>query len=117
MSKEVDTIGIIALVLTFISFLFSFNLSSSDITLSVSIFVLILVTYFYFTMRGIIDFHQVEIKRLNEKVNIYKDIAYLKAMVDKRGQVIPLDILMRTIQIGAIVFAVYMILKAIGFSF
>jgi len=68
-----------------------------------------------------------ELNKLNEKINIYKDIFDLKAKVEllyfdkmkKRGQAmyLPMDIIIRIIQIGAIIFAIYIILKALGIDF
>ena len=116
-----DTFGLIALIFTFISVLFSFNLSSSEVILAVGVFLIILATYVYLSFQMIINEHGKEIKKLNEKINIYKDIFDLRAKVDflfnkmgKRGQAQVVEILIRIIQIAAIVFAGYIILKALG---
>lgn len=121
-----DILSFIALTITFISILFSFNLSIQEIVMSVGIFLIIIATYAYLSLKEIINRHAEEIKKMNEKINIYKDISDLKAKIEilmnyfkmkKRGQAQFTEVLIRIIQIGAIIFAVYIILKALGFSF
>lgn len=91
--------------------------------MSMGVFLIVIATYVYFSMRNVIESHTVEINKLNEKINIYKDISYLKAKIEilmnnskmkKRGQAQLTDTLIRIVQIAAIMFAVYIILKAIG---
>ncbi len=63
-----------------------------------------------------------EIKKINEKLNVHKDISDLKSKIEflfnykmqKRGGTDLIEIFIRLIQIGAIIFAVYIILKAAG---
>ncbi len=58
--------------------------------------------------------------KINEKINIYRDISDLKAKMDlllnmkKRGQADFIEVIIRVIQIGAIIFSGYIILKALG---
>lgn len=121
-----DVLGLIALALGFISVLFSFNLSLPDIIMSVGIFLVIIATYLYFSFRSVLNHQAIEIKKLKEKLNIYKDISDLRTKVEilfdnfkmkKKGQSIPIDLLIRIIQILAIIFAGYIILKSLGVNF
>jgi len=121
---DFDILGLIALFLTTISILFSFNLSIKDIVMSVGVFFILIASYAYLSFKNIISKHAKEINKINEKINIYKDISDLKAKVEvlfnkmeKRGQAQIIEILIRLIQIGAIVFAGYIILKALGVNF
>ena len=77
-----------------------------------------IINYF----RRQIEEHEEEINKLNEKINIYKNIPDLKTKVEflfsnkmnKRGQGNLVEVLIRAIQIGAIIFAGYIILKVLG---
>tara|TARA_Y100000034_G_C6884879_1_gene406111 strand:- start:177 stop:458 length:282 start_codon:yes stop_codon:yes gene_type:complete len=88
--------------------------------LSLGVFLLTIASYLFLSIKTLINIQGKEIKKTNEKINIYKDIYDLKAKVDllfnmkKRGNIDLTEILMRLIQIGAIVFAAYIILKSLG---
>ncbi|MAG01754.1 hypothetical protein CMI42_00285 [Candidatus Pacearchaeota archaeon] len=115
-----DLFGFISLFLTFISLLFAFGLSLEFMILSLGVFLLTIASYLFLSIKTLINIQGKEIKKTNEKINIYKDIYDLKAKVDllfnmkKRGNIDLTEILMRLIQIGAIVFAAYIILKSLG---
>jgi len=116
-----DFFGFIALIFTFVSILFSIRLSFETTILSVGVFLIIIATYTFIILRETINKHGKEIHRLNEKINIHKDISDLKAKVDylfnkmgKRGNGDLVEVFIRLIQIAAIIFAGYIILKAIG---
>lgn len=120
-----DVLGFIALILTFISILLSINtLSVPEIFISIGIFMIIIATYVYLSFYSIINQHAEEIDKINRNINIYKEISDLKAKVDslvnnqmkKRGQAQLVPILIRIIQIVAIIIAVYLILKALGIN-
>jgi len=121
-----DTFGFIALVMTFVSILFSFNLSLSDIITATSVFLIILATYIYISFKDIINQHAQEISKINEKINIYKDISDLKVKLEflmnslkmkKRGKGDLVEVFIRIVQIGAIIFATFIIFKALGGNF
>lgn len=122
LEMNIDILGIIALVFTIVSILVSFKLSVYDVILSVSIFLIILATSAYLSFRNVINKHAKEIKNIKEKLNIYKELAELRAKMDllynqkmnKKAQVNFVEILIRIIQIGAIIFAIYIVLKAFG---
>jgi hypothetical protein len=117
-----DVLGIISLVLTFISILFSLKLSIENTILSVGVFLIIIATYLFIVIRNNIYEHAKEIEKINEKINIYRNISDLNAKVEllmnlkmgKRGNGDFVEIIIRIIQIAAIIFAGYIILKALG---
>jgi len=116
-----DLLSFAALVLTFISIAFSLKLSSETTILAIGVFLIIIATYAFLIFKDTINSHAKEIKKLNEKINIYKDLSDLKARVDiifhnmgKRGNTDVLEIFIRLIQIAAILFAGYIILKSLG---
>ena len=115
---EWDWLGIAGIVITFISILVSINLSPQYFIIAVGIFLIIISTYIFNTIKNTINKNSEEINKLNEKINIWKDISELKAKVDflmmnKRGRGDFADILIRMIQIVGILAAFYLIFKAI----
>ncbi len=88
----------------------------------VIILFLVLFIYIINYFKRILEEHETEISKINEKINIYRDISYLKAKIEflekskmgKKGQGDFIEILIKLIQIGAIIFAGYIILKALG---
>lgn len=122
-----DVFGLFALVLTFISILVSIaSLDFSEIIISIGIFLIIIATYVYLSFFNIINQHAKEIDAINEKINIHKDISELKAKVEflfnnvqmkKRGQTQLIPVLIRVVQVVAILVAIYLILKALGVNF
>ncbi|MDE2217721.1 MAG: hypothetical protein KGJ87_11270 [Planctomycetota bacterium] len=124
---RLDVMGLIGLILSFVSILLSFNLSTSDIAISTGIFLVMIAKYIYLSLNKIINKQGEEIKKINENFNIQGEISELKAKVDllmnylphkmknKRGRSGDItEILIRIIQILGIAFAFYIILKALN---
>lgn len=115
-----DLLGFIALLTTFVSILLSFNLSTEEIVLSTGAFLIMIAAYIYFAFKETINQQSHEIKKIKEKLNIYREINEIKAKIEllmnmkKRGNADATEILIRIIQIAAIIFAGYIILKALG---
>jgi len=118
-----DTLSFVTLAMTLISILFSLKLAISETILAIGIFLIILAIYIYLNFKTTLNSHATEIGKLNEKINIYRDISDLKAKVKilfnketmkKRGQVDLTEVLIRIVQVLAILFAGYIILKALG---
>jgi hypothetical protein len=121
---EFYLLGFIGLMLAFISIIISINISQQEIMLAIGSFMIVLASYVYITLRGTMNKHAKEINKINEKINIHRDISDLKAKVEilfnkmeKRGQVQLADVLIRIIQIVGILIAGYIILKALGVNF
>jgi len=80
----------------------------------------VLATYMYLTFHRIINHQGKEIKKLNEKINIYENLSDLKAKVDmlmrKKGQSDIIEFLIKIIQIVAIVTAGFLILRALNLA-
>lgn len=117
---RIDIISIIALILTIISLLLSFNLSLNYFILSIAALFIMIASYIYIAFKNIISKHAIEIIKLKEKLNIQERISRIEAKLDiltnmkKRANGDIIEILIRIIQIGAIVFAVFIILKALS---
>lgn len=124
-----DITSFISILITLAALLFSINspeiFSRYSIPLMVILFLVLFIYVINYFKIGIEE-HEKEISKINEKINIYKDISDIKAKVEllfinnkmkKRGQSIPVDFIIKIIQIGAIIFAIYVILKALGVNF
>jgi hypothetical protein len=89
------------------------------------IVILFIVLFLYIInyFRKQLEVHSKEIKKMNEKINIHRDISDLKAKVEilmkgpnmgKRGNADLVEIIIKVIQITAIAIAGFIILKALG---
>jgi len=120
-----DIISFISVLATFfalLSTLISPEIFNNYFITIIGVFILVLVLYLINYFKKDIERHEKEINKINDKLNIYKDISDLKANVGvlmnnlkikKRGQAIPTDLIIKLIQIAAIIFAGYIILKAL----
>ncbi|MBS3076776.1 hypothetical protein J4233_00735 [Candidatus Pacearchaeota archaeon] len=120
-----DVVSFLSILITFVAFVLTLispdELGKYIIPLIVVFFV-VLGVYVMNYLRKLTESQGIEIRKLNEKLNIYKEIGELRAKVDlifnsqmeKRGKSDAVELIIRVIQIGAILFAAYIILKAIN---
>jgi len=118
-----DIISFVAVLITFIALLVTLNFPEIlDKYFLPLLVILFLVIFMYITnyFRMGIEEHEKELNKLNEKINIYKDISDLKSRVEfifermgKKGQNDIIELFIRLIQIGAIIFAGYVIIMVI----
>ena len=119
---KIDIISIIALILTIISLLLSFNISFNYFILSIAALFIMIASYIYIAFKNTISEHAIEIIKLKEKLNIQERISKVEARLDilanmkKRANGDIIEILIRIIQIGAIIFAGYIIIKALSIT-
>ena len=120
-----DIISFFSVAISFIAFIATIILPeifNKYFVPMVIILFLVLFIYIINYLKRTLEEHETEISKINEKINIYKDISYLKAKIEslennkmgKRGQGAFIEIFIKLIQIGAIIFAGYIILKALG---
>jgi len=117
---KADAFSVVAIVATIISIIISFNLPVIYLIISIASILFAFFTYVVLSF-GIVQNRQgLEIKKLNEKLNIHKELIDLKAKVNylidkmgKKGQNDFAILLIRLIQIVLIGVAVFIILKGL----
>lgn len=117
---KIDLLSAITIIVTIISIILSINLSPIYIVTSISILVLMFFAFIVLSFWVIQNRQALEIKKLNEKLNIHQELIDLKAKVTylidkmgKRGQMHPIELMIRLMQIIAIIISVFIILKAL----
>ena len=124
-----DFLSFVSIIITLIAIILSALspeiLSKFLIPLGVTVLVLLFV-YIINYFKNNLEEHEKEINKLNENLNIHKEFSNLKAKVDmmfinfsnirnKKGQAGGfIEIIIKIIQIAAIVFALYIIITAIN---
>lgn len=118
-----DILGFISILITIFAVLLSLVFQSNSFEYLIPLIIVLGISglaYIINYFRLGIEIHEKRLNKLDEKINIYKDISDLKAKVDllfaqfkmnKRGQI---EVIIKVIQIGAILVAGYFIITALN---